>query len=80
MLKLSAIVTSKNAQLGIAVPDGTFSGYLDDQVRTRTLGDIDKDTDFATQTWSGGQFSIQRLQLERIISTTAISKENIHLP
>ena len=50
MLKLSAIVTSKNAQLGIAVLDGTFSGYLDDQVRTHTLGNIDKDTDFATQT------------------------------
>ena len=46
MLKLLAVVTSKNAQLGIAVPDGTFSGYLDDQVRTRTIGDIDKGTDF----------------------------------
>ena len=33
MLKLLAVVTSKNAQLGIAVPDGTVSGYLDDQVR-----------------------------------------------
>ena len=47
-LNVSAAVTSKNAQLGIAVPDGMLSGYLDDQVRTRTLGTIDKDTDFAT--------------------------------
>ena len=47
-LNVSAAVTSKNAQLGIAVPDGTLSGYLDDQMRTRTLGAIDKDTDFAT--------------------------------
>ena len=50
MLNVSVIVTFKNAQLGIAVSDGTLSGYLDDQVRTHTLGDIDKDTDFATET------------------------------
>ena len=47
-LNASEVVTFKNAQLGIAVPDGTLSGYLDDQVRTRTLGAIDKNTDFAT--------------------------------
>ena len=43
------VVTSKNAQLGIAVPSGKFSGYLDNQVRTHTLGAIDKDIDFATE-------------------------------
>ena len=47
-LNVSAVVTSKNAQLGIAVPGGTAVGYLDTQVRTRTVGAIDKDDDFAT--------------------------------
>ena len=48
VLNVSAIVTSKNAQLGIAVSDGMLAIYLDNQVRTRTLGATDNDTDSAT--------------------------------